>query len=514
MKPRLDATAGIAMKEKIRLATTVLVLSALALLLLWPEVDGRTLDAADSPQYERIAFNLLRYGEFNGSAQLEEERKAGLLKPYTRREPGYALYLAAVFATFPETWSLDHVCISDSKCEPGAPLRRGVQQLSSVLGAATVVSTFVAVYVLAGSWPLALVAGLLCLMLLPSDIPSLLAGFFLLIHGASAVEAWRRPRILTGVISGISLGLLVLTKAVFQYWLIGVALAWMLGLWREVDRRRSLTLVGAALLFVAWGLTVPWMIRNYIRAGEFGISGRGGEVLAIRAEYGRMTWSEVGGAFAYYLPVSRRYRIMRWLEPSEFGYARFDRKNPHGFYSRVKSNAGDVAARADLIAPGWRHGDQATRDSALTRAAVQLIREDWLKHAVLTLAFAEQGASFSIRGYARAAEVYGGLVGIPVLLMHSVATPLRHPLLPGLALLLVLAWHRREFSLFFVLLPVLYGFSIHAAVTHFIPRYSASLVPILTVIFALAAQEVWLWSKSKVHGILASPKDSPTLLRR
>ena len=191
----------------------------------------------------------------------------------------------------------------------------------------------------------------------------------LLGHATLAAHAWRRPRIATAVVSGLCLGLLVLTRAVFQYWLVGVAVVLAVGMWREVDRRRELATACAALVLAAWVVTLPWMVRNAVQAGHFGISGRDGEVLAIRAEYGRMTWAEVRGAFAYYLPdlplvgSGARDRAMRWLEPEPFGYARFDRANPDGFYRRTKDQRGDVAARADRIDPagGWPAAFRNTR---------------------------------------------------------------------------------------------------------------------------------------------------------
>ena len=78
------------------------------------------------------------------------------------------------------------------------------------------------------------------------------------------------------------------------------------------------------------------MIRSAAYAGIWGVSGSDAQVIAIRAEYGRMTWPEARGAFAYYLPFyigSAREWIMDRVEPPLYGYTRFDRKQPRGLLS-------------------------------------------------------------------------------------------------------------------------------------------------------------------------------------
>ena len=487
-------------KEKLRLAAAAVLFGACGIAMSWPLADGGRLRSADAAQYERIAFNLARHGEFHDSRRLPEERAAGRLRPYARRAPGYPVYLAAVFATFPELGGIGQACLSDPGCAAAVPVRRRVQQATAVAGGLTVAATFLAAWVLTGGRAASAAAGLLCLMLLPRDVPSLLAGLLLLGHAVLAAETWRRPRLATGVASGIALGLLALTKAVFQYWLAGVVAVWLAAAWRDAGRGRASAPAFAALFLAAWSLTLPWMIRNAAQAGHLDVTGRGGEMLSIRAEYGRMTWAELRGAFAYYLPVPSavdglRQAAMRWLEPEIFGYARFDRDNPEGFYGRAKDYDGDVAARANAIDPGWRAGGQAGRDAALKRASLELMREDWLKHAALTLVFAERGSKFAADAICvSAADSLGARWGWRAgWLAHRVCDVprgLAYLFLPALGWLLVLAWKRRDAAPAFLLLPAACSFGFHALATHFVPRYALPLVPVLALAFALAAREI------------------------
>lgn len=497
--------------ERLRVAAAALLLALCTLALSWPTGDMGPPRASARDQLESIAFNLVRHGEFHNGGRLAEARAAGDTTAYSRREPGYPLYLAAVYASFPGFDTLGQECLLDAACEAAAPLRRRVWGLTFVLGAAAVAFTFLMTFVLARrSWPVALAAGVVSLLVLPPiltrDIPSFLSGLLLLGHATLAAQTWRQPRLATGVLSGLFLGLLGLTRAVFQYWLIGVALVLAAGIWRDVDRRRILAPACAALVVAAWAVTLPWMIRNAVQVGHFGISGRDGEVLAIRAEYGRMTWAEVRGAFAYYLPDfpvvggAVRDRAMRWLEPDTFGYARFDRANPEGFYRRTKDQTGEVAARADRIAPQWRLGirsreHQVIRDTALKQAAAEQIRADWLKQGILTVPFAERGAGLSVGSCSSivgpASERYGWKIGWPVSQACELAREWVLLFVPLAGVMVVLAWRRRDVASALLLAPVVYGFGIHAVATHFIERYSRPLIPVLVVVAALAGQEAW-----------------------
>lgn len=497
--------------ERLRVAAAALLLALCTLALSWPTGDIGPPQASDREQLESIAFNLARHGEFHNGSRLAETRAAGDTSVYSRREPGYSLYLAAVYASSSGFESLDQECLLNEACEAAAPFRQRVWHVTFVLGAAAVALTFLATFVLARrSWPVALAAGAVSLLLMPllltRDIPGFLVGLLLLGHATLAAQTWQKPRLATGVLSGLCLGLLVLTRAVFQYWLAGVAVLLAVGLWQDAARRRTLAPACAALVVAAWAVTLPWMMRNAVQAGHFGISGRDGEVLAIRAEYGRMTWAEVRGAFAYYLPDvplvggAVRDRAMSWLEPETFGYARFDRANPEGFYRRTKNQEGDVAARADRIDPEWRLGirsreHQVTRDAVLKQAAADQMRADWLKQGILTAVFAERGASLTVGScnaiVGPASERYGWAIGWPVSQACGLATEWMLLFIPLAGVMVVVAWRRRDVASALLLAPVVYGFGIHAVATHFITRYSRPLIPVLVVVGALAGQEAW-----------------------
>lgn len=92
-------------------------------------------------------------------------------------------------------------------------------------------------------------------------------------------------------LSGLCMGLLILTKGVFFYLSIVVALfVFFFVSYQNRYQKTGLFLLGV-ILFVS-----PWMIRNYMLYEDFSITQRGGVVLYIRALQDQMTGDEVVGA--------------------------------------------------------------------------------------------------------------------------------------------------------------------------------------------------------------------------
>ncbi|MXZ71423.1 MAG: hypothetical protein F4Z04_07950 [Acidobacteria bacterium] len=423
---------------------------------------------ADPELHGRQAYHLAQHGEFRFPGPIEPDGPHGAPPgPYSPQPPGYSAYLAAILVSAPEFSSLTWPCIRDASCAAGSGVRWRARFVTAVVRGVTVGATVLAVFLFTGRLTPAALGGLLCLLLLQRDTPTLLAGLLLLAHAALVASTWNRPRLLTGLASGVALGLLVLVNAIYQYSLIGVPLVWLAGVFLHRERWRSTAPAFAALAVAAWAVTLPWMVRNATHDGAFAISGGGGKVLAHRAEYGLMTWSELRGAFAWFLPPqlsALREPAMRWLTPDTYGYARFDRDADEGFYRRVRNSTGDVAARADQLDPDWRTAGLARQDDTLRAVAAQVYVENWPKQLALTAVFAQRGT--------------WGLW------------------LPGAGLVAFLVWRRRDYTLAFLLLPVAWTAVGLAVGTHFLERYAYPFIPVSAVVVALALHEAWLWAKA------------------
>ena len=197
------------------------------------------------------------------------------------------------------------------------------------------------------------------------------AALMVAVGGLAWLTATTRRLVLAALL-GLALAALVLTKVVFSYLWIPIALA--LGatdlLRRSLDWRTA-GLVGVVLI-VQCIPVVGWMTRNYLASGDFSIvDARSGDVLARRVSFNTMRHDEWVAGFAYYLPSSGG---SWWLEgtPRE-PFERF-RQTAHGFSCgstgalrrRRSSNFGRMpSARARLR--GWRW--PGTSDVAAPRRA-------------------------------------------------------------------------------------------------------------------------------------------------
>ena len=443
-----------------RAAGVVLLVGLAAFAQSWLAIDGSDRTSGDPAYDAKIALNMIRHGEFHDSPQLAWERNQGTSQPYAHIAPGAPAFLALIFWNAPEMIeAIGPACYGQNReCRSGDAARTRVLRVSAVARGITVAAAAAAAFALTGSLTMAMGGGVVCLLLLAINwsTPSVLSGFFLLTHSVLAALTWRRPRVVTGAASGIALGFLVLTRSIFQYWLGGVAVLCLIGVWLYPNRRRATAPALAALVVAAWAVALPWMIRNATYAGVWGVSGSDAQVIAIRAEYGRMTWSEARGAFAYYLPFyigSAREWIMERVAPPVYGYTRFDRNNPEGFYQRSNAWTGETAQRADRIEPEWRNREPAGQEDVQRQAAIALYLEELPKQAILTAAFALRGSE--------------GLV------------------LPALGAVWVLVRRRPGFELAFLLLPAISAAALLAVGSHFIERYGFPFMPLGSVILAM-----------------------------
>jgi len=220
-------------------------------------------------------------------------------------------------------------------------------------------------------------------------------------------------------------------------------------------------------------------------------------VLAIRAEYAQVTWPELIGGFAYYLPRhpramdELRKSAMRALEPDVHGYKRFDRLNRHGFYSRAKGQRGVVAARARED-PEWKSGRSGRkgRDAALVRAARDVILESWTKHAALSFVFGLRGSVVGIPPLNSTRKAYGEPVAGVIRRLTGLAEWAAILLLPAMIASIAILGVRRDGPRLYLFLLTLFSFAIHSGTTHYLPRYSGPLIPIWIIGLVFAVGEL------------------------
>lgn len=461
-----------------RVVRLILLFAALGYIANWAwinlsvHVNHQPL-AGDSMQYGALAQNIARGDGFSLSGE-----------PHFRREPGYPAFVSLVHGQKLAGVSSD--CLQkEAECNQ---IRREINIANVWVWSTLVFATGFAAFLVSGS----VIAGGVAAAILaggrwfyvayPSPEP--MSALLVVLHstGLYCLFASRQPavRILGGLVAGASLGALILFKAVFVYWLYLLVVAGILVAWRSTSFRAG-ALIAVLLPTLIAG---SWMTRNAYHFGDFAISGRDGEILAIRAAHLDMTWPEFWAGFYYFAPSRPEFVRKIIPEPSAENMARFDRTNPDGFYVIGKTST---------------RGEFDHRDSELRSSVGARILSQPFWHLTQSTLFAWQ-ASFPPLSRFERHWLH------PT--SYAVAT---WTLLFGTAsLLAVFSWAllRRNLAVLAFVLPALFCWGIHSVATHAIPRYSTPIVPIMVIgVVAVAAFTVSVMATT-IRRLLENQKEA------
>lgn len=254
--------------------------------------------------------------------------------------------------------------------------------------------------------------------------------------------AWRDGRFRYWLLAGALFGLLALTRPAFVYLFYVCS---FISLVRGLYERQALALV---FLLLGYLLTAgPWMLRNEVYLGSFGISkGYASFILVQRVAYNRMSWEEWGASFIYGLPDFGDSLAEDIFEPAS--YERFDYDHPEGFYE-----IGNSSLRKETIekAGGLEHH--------LSYLLKQEVIGNPFKHVMVTLSLAWRGMWVS---------KYWGFVTIPIFI----------------GVFIVSLQQRRWGYVLFSLAPwFMLGF--HAFTSVNVVRYNLILIPCLAIAGAI-----------------------------
>ncbi len=406
-----------------------------------------------------MAYNKFQYGVISDLRTDSPE-----IVPTYRREPLYSVLLSGVLSAIADPETTTHDCLTEP--EPACvPLQLKLQWFNLLLLLALTLATFLAGRVILGDNFAPYLASLLVGLspgltdAVNNFYTELIAALPLLILSTCLyLTVTRRKWQLYAIAAGGAFAALMLTKAVFLYFGLFLCLAFMIHSWQKHSWQPLKTL--AIILIVAYSITGLWMTRNYLNFGVAKISGRGGEVLAIRAKFSEMSWSEYRASWLVFTPGYGKPLLNSFFELED--YTRFDRGNPEGFYRSTKNRIEEMR-QGDAIDKVYQ---QQEIDDRLKAESVQTIKQNWFKHLALSATFAYRG-SF-VRMVAENSLV-------PTRLVYFIS----------LFTVLGMALRHQDLGLILFALPALYSYSIHAVASHYISRFSVPLIPCLAIAFAL-----------------------------
>ncbi|MCP4327233.1 MAG: hypothetical protein GY791_02190 [Alphaproteobacteria bacterium] len=444
-------------------------------------------DSLFDTQFVDIAFNMVTLGVF----ALERD-EAGDAVPTAVREPVQPAFLAIALAVFLDPDAAGARCLFEhpSSCpELLGPLKI-VQALTMVALALLIYGATVR---LCGRGWWAVIA--VVLFLFQGDairdaaitfMSEPTAALLLIVHASLLALVAQDPRRrLAAALAGVALGLLVLTKAIFIFYIVG-GLGLLIVLAPFTRARRLAAFRPAAIvLLIAFAIMSAWIVRNIVVADTPLLTQRGNGVLVRRVEHATMGWNESASSFVYYAPYVGRAAAEAWLAPEH--YVRLDGEYPGGYHARMRDGGGLVNARtaANLAETGGRF---ATLIRIVT--PLQVMIENMPKHLVLTISFLWRGMGMTVFDRWTGIAVIDGIIGVGARIFTIL-------LVPAVIWAAIRARRRRQWPVLVFLLPGLYSILIHAFITHNLPRFNAPVIP--CAIVAL----VWL-----LHSLTAARRET------
>jgi len=413
----------------------------------------------DAVHYLVMANNLQEHGVFSLSVISNEENNTELLKRTALREPGYPALLSLGMLLSPSFKGLsdENIRISENRfILPSKDL--GYFEMF-VLFLLSLLSMWAA-YSLTGNRVLSIVV-LFGVGFSPAFLVNIrqlltenLTALFLLGSSFALYNLIKNKNKKSSIILGILLGMLTLTRAIFQFaWFPLVGFISLHHFFKGVAPKKIAVII---VLFLSsyFAVVTPWLVRNYINFDRAFISQRGGLTLKHRANYNMMTAKEYFAFFIYWTPTRHTEKVLYKL----FDYddiKRLDLNNSHSYFKE------SISTRNELIK---KHGDIVKADSVLISMALEDIKSHPFRHLLTCIPLAWKGSFVEIDN---------------------------HFLLPAtlISLLLFLGFFgfvlwsiiKREWEYIAFIFLSIYMFSMHVLLSWCNPRHNKPLIPILWI---------------------------------
>jgi len=427
---------------------------------------------SDAVHYFKTAYNLVNYGTFSQQFPRGDEigDESYRPRPTAKREPGYPVFISPAFFFDP---TLRGMSEGDFVFEDGELILPSKAPCWLTLAALFLTS-------LLGMWVtlrftrnrLLSIVALFGIGLSPAFLVVVrqllsenLAALLLLGFSFTFYLSVKKGEIKYYAVSGLLLGVLVLTKGVFQFaWIVAACFILIHHLLKKVPLKR---VAGVVFLFLLsyFIVVLPWMGRNYRHFGRAFITERGGGTLVIRAVYNdMMTPKDYAASFIYWVPT----RYTEELAVRLFGrdvINRLDVTHPDSIHSSVK------AIRAEKA----REYENSVRaDSAMISMAVSEIKSHPFRHLIICFPFAWKGIFVEIDDH----------FFIPASLISLL-------LFTGFFAFTLRALIKREWEHVALVLPSLYLFGMHMLLTWCNPRYNKPMIPVLWIASLFVLQLAW-----------------------
>jgi hypothetical protein len=221
------------------------------------------------------------------------------------------------------------------------------------------------------------------------------SSLLLLVHsfGFYMMFSTKKNRSAYLVISSLTLGLLILTKAIFLYWFYFLLVFFAVYILKKklfnflkinsnyffyyLNEKKIIYFFLLILIIIT-----PWQLRNFIDKGEFKISLQGGNVIAERVEYLKTKTEDIKYGILFYTPFkSIKDRYKDELLKTSF---MFDENSLNSHYV----NSDNLEKGYVLSELKW---NEKNKSDKIFEKSLEIIKKNPIKHLYLTFMFYVRG---------------------------------------------------------------------------------------------------------------------------
>lgn len=413
----------------------------------------------DAYGYMMMAYNLAHYGVLSKACEdFSKPCPPELREPTYYREPVMPAVFAGLISIIPGVAALDRSNFFTSPGYLQPSVARLVRQMSWAFVFITALCGLLITFLVSGSWSLSYLSFYL---IGTSPVMSHYTQFFLTENMASMLFGITAIFLVYGLkfesrtsilLSGVSLGILALTRAVFSYlWPAYLLVLGIMWLKRREARKEALVFI-TLFLMGFFATTTVWKTRNYIVFNDFKISQRGGRALTIRTFFNQMSMQELGASFLLWSPYKPAKVALRNHFPPE-ATQRFDRSNASGFYRLARAHGAKKIEQMGSI----------EGDTYLKKEAIGTILSAPIKHILVSV-------SFGVRGmFTEYAKEFGNSYSIQKFWVNVI-------LFGAFFIVCASALCTGNYLLLAVLLPALCSFCFHACFSNSRTRYNQPII--------------------------------------
>ena len=346
----------------------------------------------DDAVYLNSAFNLSKYGTF--SSQIEEYRvnnHKNVIKP-----PLYSFFLSIFIDKNKKINNVNLECIYQKNVPKNCiDFIQQVKKVNLYIHYFHSILIYVLILIFTKNNILSFVG---CALILSStyflsytNISSTL--FLLHSFGFYMMFYSKKKKLIFTVIASLSLGFLILTKAIFLYWFKFLLVFFFIYILVRIIFNKFkininyffclLNLEKIILFFLLILLLItPWQLRNFLDKGQFKISLQGGNAIAERVEYLRTEISDIKYGILFYTPLKKIKKI--YIDKINQTSFMFDENSFNSHYA----NSDDMEKGLVLSKLKWV---KKNNPDEIFSKSIEIILDNPIKHSYLTLMFFIRG---------------------------------------------------------------------------------------------------------------------------